>query len=59
MLGNSCTDTEISTILPQTWYKLWHFKIVKVGQNLHANMDGFCGFCRASHICTGLCDVDI
>ena len=28
-------------------FKLWHFKVVKIGQNLHANMEGFC---RASHI---------
>ena len=47
MLGNFFTDAEVSTILPQTSYKLWHFKIVKVGQNLHANMEGFR---RASHI---------
>ena len=27
--------------------KLWHFEIVKIGQNLHLNMEGFR---RAGHI---------
>ena len=30
------------------YVKLWHFKIVKIGQNFNANMEGFH---RASHIC--------
>ena len=49
-LGNFCIDTEISSMLLQIMYKLWHFKIVKIGQNLHANMKGFC---RAGHIYSG------
>ena len=27
--------------------KLWHFEIIKIGQNLHVNMEGFR---RAGHI---------
>ena len=45
--GTFCTDTEISTILLQIMYKVWHLKIVKIGQKLHANMEGFR---RAGHI---------
>ena len=44
---NFCTDTEISTVLPQYMKKLWYFEIVKMSQNLHANM---VGFRRAGHI---------
>ena len=40
-LGNSCTNTEIPRLLPQIMYKSWHFKIVKLGQNLYANMEAF------------------
>ena len=28
--------------------ELWHFQVLKMGQNLHANMEGFR---RAVHIC--------
>ena len=30
---------------------LCKFKVLKLGQNLHTNMEGFC---RASHIATGI-----
>ena len=46
--GNFCSDTKISTTrLSKIMYKLWHFKIVKIGHNLHANMEDFH---RAGHI---------
>ena len=41
MLGNFCTDIEISTMLLYIMRKLRHFEMVKIGQNLHANMEGF------------------
>ena len=37
---------QISTTLQEMVKELWHFKILKMGQNLHANMEGFR---RASH----------
>ena len=46
-LGIFCTYIEISTLLPKIMYRLWHFKLVKIGQILHTNMEGFH---RAGHI---------
>ena len=37
----------MSTMIPQIMSKLWHFEIVKIGQNLHVSMEGFR---RAGHI---------
>ena len=33
-------------LLQPTIRKLWNFKLLKIGQNGHANMEGFC---RGSH----------
>ena len=41
----------MSTMIPQIMSKLWHFEIVKIGQNLYANMEGFR---RAGHILSDL-----
>ena len=38
---------QISTTLQGIVRELWDFKFLKMGQNLHANMEGFR---RASHI---------
>ena len=39
---------QISTTLQEMVKELREFKVSKMGQNLHANMEGFR---RASHIC--------
>ena len=46
-LGYCFTDTELSTLLPQIMLKLWDLQIIKIGQNLRVNMEGFC---KAGHI---------
>ena len=38
---------QISTTLQETVKELRHFQVLKIGQNLHANMEGFR---RAGHI---------
>ena len=46
-LINFYSDDENFTMLHSTMYKLCGFKVLKIGQNLHAYMKGFC---RASHL---------
>ena len=47
MLKNLYTDVKILTMVHSFVLKLCDFKVLKIGQNLHANMEGFR---RASHI---------
>ena len=46
-IGRNKPNMQISITLQETVKELWHFKVLKLGQNLHANMEGFH---RASHI---------
>ena len=39
---------QIFVMLQETLLELQDFKFLKMGENLHANMEGFC---RAGHIC--------
>ena len=45
------TDMQIFVVLQKSVPELRDFKFLKMGQNLHANMEGFR---RDSHICNGI-----
>ena len=42
---------QISTTLQETVKEFWHFKVLRMGQNLHANMEGFQRFAEPVTYC--------